>query len=130
LVGTWDVRITESSRCGSTEHNITLTIEEGNSAKYEADNEGSCHYKGSAWDELTFGHTLSGKSFVAKQKMRAAPSWLGHSSLQGRSGLRGRLNGPNSGRFTTSMTILDPRGEDEIEIQQEASMTRRSSVAL
>jgi len=123
LEGAWDVSITESSTAGTTKHNITMIVE-GGSAKYIAADDES-HYRNGAWSDLAIGHTSSGKSFVAKQRMSCAPSWLGRASVLGPSGLRGRLSGPNSAKFATSMTILDQRGDNELEIEQVGEMTRR-----
>jgi len=129
LDGVWDVKIIESSKIGRSQQKITLKID-GDSAKYEIlkDDDGASHYDNAEWEELTFGHTPSGKTFVAKQKLARAPSWMGsRASVMGRTGLRGRLNGPDSAKFTTSVTIMGPR-DDELEIVQEAEMTRRRCV--
>jgi len=125
LEGTWDVRVTESCKVGTCKYTATLKIQ-GRSGRYEAADSDS-HYGNAAWNELTFGHTTSGKSFVAKQRMARAPSWVGDgASICGPAGLQGRLSGPNSAKFTSSMTLQDPRDEElEMEIVQECEMFRR-----
>jgi len=125
LEGIWEVHITESSAIGSSQHTITLKIQ-GESGTYEVD-EDDDHYENGCWSELQMGNTKSGKSFVGKQKMACAPSWLGQgASIFGHEGLRGRLSGPDSAKFTTSMTVLSPGGSEELEIVQEGEMTRSS----
>lgn len=125
LEGAWVVHITERSRIGTTKYAVTLNIE-GGSGKYEDANNRDSHYNDGSWNELQFGHTPSGKTFVGEQFLSRSPSWLGpHYPTSGSAGLRGRLNGPNSATFCTSMTICDPRGDDELEIVQEGVMTRR-----
>lgn len=123
LDGTWAVSITESSSVGTTKHKITMIIE-GASAKYIAADDDESHYHNGEWVDLAFGHTSSGESFVAKQSMSCAPSWLGQCSIQGCAGLRGKLSGRNSATFATSMTVLAGRNDDEIEFEQVGKMTR------
>lgn len=124
LEGIWDVRVTESCKVGTCKYSATLKIQ-GRSGCYEA-TESDSHYRNAAWNELTFGHTTSGKSFVAKQRMARAPSWVGDgASICGPAGLQGRLSGPNSAKFTSSMTLQD-RESNELEIVQECEMVRRS----
>jgi hypothetical protein len=122
LQGVWDVCITESSSLGKSSHTITLKIDQ-DSAKYAAPDDDESHYNHGAWDDLTVGHTPSGKTFVGKQKLGRAPSWLGRACVVG-AGLRGRLHTPNAAKFTTSMTVISPEG-DELEIVQEGVMKLR-----
>jgi len=121
LAGTWDVKITESSKIGSSTYDVVLTID-GDSAHYKTDD---THFKGGCWSELTFGHTQSGKSFVARQQMADVPAWMSGATVMGSSGLQGRLNGLDSANFTSSVIIEDARGDEELEITQKAVMVRR-----
>merc|ERR1719310_1585334 len=126
LEGTWEVQVKESSKIGSSSYSVTLEIGADSARYVVADDD--CHYKDSSWNELNMGHTSSGKSFVARQKIAKAPSWLGDGvSVLGRAGLSGRLTGPNSAKFTSSMTLFSPGDDDELEIVQEGSMMRKSS---
>jgi hypothetical protein len=121
LDGTWDVDITEKSKIGCSQYKVTLTIN-GDSAKYE---DPENHFDGSAWEELTFGHTKSGKSFTASQHLRRAPEWLGRgTSVDGHTGLLGRIEGTDSANFKTTVTYLSAE-DDELEVSQTAKMTRR-----
>jgi len=123
------VCITESSKLGSSKYTITLNLE-GDTGKYEVPDNDENHYGNGSWDEVDWGKTVSGKSFVAKQKIAHAPSWLGcGASIAGRSGLQGRLSqGGNSATFTTSMTVLSPGDGDELEIVQRGEMKRRAGM--
>lgn len=125
LAGIWDVKITESSKIGSSTYDVVLTIDE-DSACYKADD---THFKGGCWSELTFGHTPSGQSFVARQQINQVPNWMSGASVMGSSGLQGRLNGHDSGTFTSSMMIENERGDEELEITQKAVMVRRQEKA-
>jgi len=122
LEGTWDVKITEESKVGSSTYFVVLKID-GDSACYEAEDN---HFDGGRWSELTFGHTPSGQSFVARQMVKAAPTWLGgRISVSGNAGLQGRFSGLNSAEFTTSMIVHELRGDEEMEFVQKRSMLRR-----
>jgi len=123
LEGTWDVTITETSRIGSSTYsNVVLKID-GHSACFEAED---THFDGGRWSELTFGHTPSGQSFVARQRVKAAPSWLGDCArVSGNAGLQGRFRGLNCAEFTTSMIIHHRRSDEEMVITQKGSMMRR-----
>jgi len=123
LEGTWDVRVTESCKLGTSKYTVTLKIQ-GRSGRYET-TESDSHFRNAAWNDLSFGHTTSGKSFVAKQRIARAPSWVGDASICGPAGLQGRLSGPDSAKFTSSMTLQD-RESNELEIVQECEMVRRS----
>jgi len=121
LEGTWDVEIIETSTVGSSTYSVVLKIG-GDSACYEAED---THFDRGRWSELTFGHTPSGQSFVARQRVKA-PLWLGdRASVSGNAGLQGRFRGLNSAEFTTSMIVHDNTGDEEIEIIQKGSMLRR-----
>merc|ERR1712079_31646 len=124
LEGVWDLRIVESSQVGTSKIDITLEID-SNSGKYVSARDGN-HYDDGSWNDIEFGHTPSGKTFVAKQEIHHSPSWLGHGASVNRlAGLRGRLSGPNSAKFTSSMSIVSARGDDELEIVQQGEMVRR-----
>lgn len=125
LDGIWDVDITEKSSVGETKHKVTVKIV-GDTGKYHSE-ENESHYQDGDWSELSFGHTNSGKSFVARQRLARAPTWTGgNSGILGAAGLLGRLIGPNAASFTTSMTVEDYRSGDELEIVQRGEMRRRS----
>jgi hypothetical protein len=121
----WDVHITESSSLGTAKYTVTLDID-GTKGSY-VDSTSDSHYQGGSWNELKFGHTPSGKTFVAEHRIRHPPSFLGRgAAVNGPEGLRGRMEGPNSAKFCTSMTVSDSRGDQELEIHQEGVMRRRA----
>jgi len=121
LEGVWDVHITESSKIGSWSYDAVLDIH-GTTAEYEVCNN---RFDGVKWRDLTMGHTPSGQSFVARQTMTRAPSWCHGATLLGPGGLQGRRCGADCAKFTTSMTLVANRGDDEMEIVQKAEMKRR-----
>lgn len=123
LEGVWDVRIVETSKVGSSTYHAELIID-GKAACYAV---GDNHLAGGSWDKLTFGHTPSGKTFVAKQMIKQVPSWCaGTASILCPEGLQGRLNGPDCASFTTSMTLVCNRSDEELEVVQKGEMVRKS----
>jgi len=122
LDGTWDVHITESSKLGSTAHKATLCID-GEHASYNSQD----YFEGARWSDVLIGHTESGKTFVGKQNMLQGPLWMGDSvTVSGRAGLQGRFIGIDSATFTTSVTLIGDRGDEELEITHRGEMRRRT----
>lgn len=124
LSGDWDVHITETSPVNSCSHNVTLSIH-GESGSYE---ECSSYVGGGGWSDVAVGHTASGKSFTARQKILSLPEWLQHSSavLLGRCRVEGRLHGRDRASYSAVVRFSDKRG-DTLELRHEARMTRKRS---
>lgn len=129
LDGNWEVRLTETSPLGTSSHKLAVSIS-GNGAVFGAGGGGANLMQSSSWGDLRMGHTPSGRSFTATQRMGLTPDWIKDSraSVLG-STVEGRLHGLGRATFGITLTLMDPRGET-MNINLKADMTKRSVVTL
>lgn len=121
LEGIWDVRVVEKSPAGSVTHSAIMTIA-GDCGRFES---GSGYFEGGCWDGLAVGHTPSGRSFCATQRLSQAPPWMPSSArCHGGSQVDGRVTGRDLADFTSSLSVSDRKG-DTVLVQYQCQMRRR-----